>query len=42
MDIGLIIVSGGLVAGAIAWIIGFIRAAKRQLINDRLNAYCHR
>jgi hypothetical protein len=30
---------GGVV---IAWVIGWVRAVKRQPINDRLNTYCRR
>lgn len=26
----------------VVWVIGWVRAVKRQPINDRLNAYCRR
>lgn len=42
MDIGLILISGSVAIGVISWLIGFMRAAKRQPINDRLAAYCQR
>ena len=32
----------GLVLGVAVWIVGFVRAARRQPINDRLKTYCQR
>ena len=30
------------IGGAVVWVIGWVRAVRRQPINDRLNAYCRR
>ena len=41
MELLSILVSG-LVIGGAGWVVGFIRAVRRQAINDRLKAYCQR
>ena len=41
MELFSILVSGFVVIGVL-WIIGFIRAVRRQPIDDRLKAYCQR
>ena len=38
----LIIIGSGLTLGVAWWIVGFVRAVKRQPINDRLKTYCER
>ncbi len=40
--IALVLGGGLLVTGAVAWLIGFSRAAQQQPINDRMSTYCHR
>jgi hypothetical protein len=39
MEILLVVGIGGV---AVAWVIGWVRAVKRQPINDRLHIYCRR
>jgi hypothetical protein len=39
MEILLIVGIGGV---AVAWVIGWVRAVKRQPVNDRLHTYCRR
>jgi hypothetical protein len=39
MEILLVVGIGGV---AIAWVIGWVRAVKRQPIHDRLHTYCRR
>jgi len=41
MELLSILASGAVIGGAL-WVIGFIRAARRQPIDDRLKAYCQR
>jgi len=41
MELLSILASGAVIGGAL-WVIGFIRAARRQPISDRLKAYCQR
>ena len=41
MELLLIVVSG-LVLGSVLWGIGFIRAVRHQLVNDRLKVYYQR
>jgi len=36
------ILASGVVIGGGLWVIGFIRAARRQPIDDRLKTYCQR
>ncbi len=38
----LLILGSGCVLIGVTWIAGFIRAVRRQPINDRLKAYCRR
>jgi len=38
----LFIVVSGLVLGSVLWGVGFMRAVRRQSVNDRLKAYCQR
>ena len=39
MEFLLVVGIGGVV---VAWVIGWVRAVKRQPINDRLRTYCRR
>ena len=39
MEFLLVVGIGGVV---VAWVIGWVRAVKRQPINDRLHTYCRR
>ncbi len=41
MELLLILGSGGVFI-AVAWIVGFVRAVRRQPIDDRLKTYCQR
>ena len=41
MELLSILVSAAVIGGGL-WVIGFIRAARRQPIDDRLKAYCQR
>ena len=41
MELLSILVSAAVIGGGL-WVIGFIRAARRQTINDRLRANCRR
>jgi hypothetical protein len=38
----LAIIGLGLALGVAGWIVGFVRAVRRQTINDRLKTYCQR
>jgi hypothetical protein len=38
----LAIIGSGLALVVVWWIVGFVRAVRRQPIDDRLKAYCQR
>ena len=38
----LAIIGSGLALVVVWWIVGFVRAVRRQTLDDRLKAYCQR